>query len=203
FLFGEPIVVAVALALIVLNLVSPSVSPVARIFRVLARPPQELEPVGPVRFAQGIAVVMLAASGVLFLLDLDTAAWTVDLIVAAVALLSAVTGVCVGCEAYRLLMLRTHPAGDLRADLGLAGRGPWIVVLTAPGCARCEPVARELERVCGRDVVRVNIMDRPAATSLPVRSVPAALAVAGDGSLRIARAGRLGEDDLRAVATAV
>jgi uncharacterized protein DUF4395 len=202
-LFGEPAVVAVALGLVVLNLAVPRWSPVAWLFRRLARPPQRLEPAAPVRFAQGIAVVMLTASVVLLAAGLEVAGWILAGLVSAVALLSAVTGFCIGCEAYRLLLLRNRPVDDLRSGLGLAGGGPWIVVLTAPGCARCEPVARELERVGQREVVRVDIAERPQATALPVRSVPAALAVAADGTLRMARAGRLGEEDLRAVAAAV
>ena len=70
---------------------------------------------------------------------------------AALALLSAIAGVCVGCEVYRLLAgpARRGAEGDVRGDLGLTGDGPWLVVLTAPGCARCEPVAREMERAAG------------------------------------------------------
>jgi hypothetical protein len=121
------------------------------------------------------------------------AGWTLVGLVAALALVSAVTGLCVGCELYRVVLgRRGGPPVDVRADLGLTGSGPWLVVLTAPGCARCEPVARELERVAGeRTVHRVSLGDHPRAGSLPVRSVPAALAVARDGTVRAARAGRL------------
>lgn len=202
-LFGQPAVVAVALALIVLNLISPRVSPVAILFRALARPPERLEPAAPVRFSQGIATVLLGAACVLFLAGVDTVGWVLVGLVSAIALASAISGVCIGCEMYRLLFLRTRHVEDVRGDLGLTGGGPWLVVLTAPGCARCEPVARELERVVSRDVVRVNIAERPEATTLPVRSVPAVLAVGADGGLRMARAGRLAEEDLRAVAAAV
>jgi hypothetical protein len=125
--------------------------------------------------------------------------------VAAVALISAVSGFCIGCEAYRLLLARRSGAeGDLRGDLGLRGAGPWLVVLTAPGCARCEPVARELERAAGgREVLRVSLAEHPRAAALPVRSVPAALAIGEDGRLRRARAGRLGGPEIAEVVAAV
>jgi hypothetical protein len=77
------------------------------------------------------------------------------------------------------------------------------VVLTAPGCSRCEPAARALEAVAGAPVTRVDLSRRPRAGRVPVRSVPAALAVDREGRLRAARAGRLEPADLEAVAAAV
>jgi hypothetical protein len=209
-------VVAVALGLIVLNLASPRWSPVGWLFRMVAPPPKEMEPVAPppkemepvapVRFAQGMAVAMLAASLVLFALGLALAAWVIVWAVAVVALFSAISGICVGCEIYRVLLAsrRGDAHADLRAPLGLAGQGPWLVVLTAPGCVRCEPVAREFERAAdGREVLRVNLAERPAAAVVPVRSVPAALAVGSDGRLVTARAGALRRDELTEIAAAV
>ena len=93
----------------------------------------------------------------------------------------------------------------MRDDLGLTGAGPWLVVLTAPGCARCEPVAREMERAAGEREVRARQTSPsdPRAAALPVRSVPAALAVGRDGRLREARAGRLGAPEIAQVLAAV
>lgn len=205
-LFGSWPVVPVALALILLNLAGPRWSPVAWLFRLFAPPPKDLEPVSPVRFAQGMAAVMLSAAIVLWLTGLETAGWVVVGVVGVVAVFSAATGICVGCEIYRLLLsLRRGDAGDdLRAPLGLEGQGPWLVVLTAPGCARCEPVAQALERTAdGREVVRVNLAARPQAAAVPVRSVPAALAVDHRGRLVSLRAGKLAPADLEAVVAAV
>jgi hypothetical protein len=199
-------VVAVALGLIVLNLAGPRWSPVGWLFRMVAPPPKEMEPVAPVRFAQGMAVAMLGASLVLFGIGLDLAAWVIVWAVAIVALFSAISGICVGCEIYRLLLAsrRGDAQADLRAPLGLTGQGPWLVVLTAPGCVRCEPVAREFERAAdGREVLRVNLAERPGAAVVPVRSVPAALAVSADGRLITARAGALKRPELLEIAQAV
>ena len=203
-LFGTPPVVVVALALVLLGLAGPRWSPVAWLFRLVARPPERLEPAAPVRFSQAIAAVALTASVALLYAGAETAGWIVAGMVAALALLSAVTGLCVGCEAYRLLLARGARDDDVRGRLGLSGQGPWLVVLTAPGCARCGPVARQLGAVAGgREVVRVNIAERPSAAALPVKSVPAALVVDPDGRLRAARAGRLGPADLDAVLAAL
>lgn len=200
----EPAVV-VALVLVVLNLAGPRWSPVAWVFRRIAPPARELEPSAPPRFAQAMAAVFLAVALALFAAGLSTAAWVLTAAVAVVALFSAISGICVGCEVYRLLLAtRRGSDGDVRRDLGLEGSGPWLVVLTAPGCARCEPVARELERAAGeRPVVRVSLTEHPRAAALPVRSVPAALAIGGDGRLREARAGRLDAADLERVLAAV
>jgi hypothetical protein len=204
-LFDTPAAVVVALGLVLLGLAAPRWSPVAWVVRRVAPPPLELEPAAPVRFSQALAAGFLTASVALLLGGAEAAGWIVAGLVAALALLSATTGVCIGCEAYRLLLgARRGGGGDLRGDLGLTGPGPWLVVLTAPGCARCEPVAREMERVAGgREVVRVSLHDHPRAAALPVRSVPAALAVDGDGHLRAARAGRLETPQLTEVLAAL
>jgi hypothetical protein len=203
--FDTPAAVAVALALVLLSLAGPRWSPVAWVFRRIAPPAHDLEPAPPVRFSQMLAAVFLTASLALFLAGLDAAGWIVAGLVAALALLSATTALCVGCEIYRLVLARRVGAeGDLRRDLGLTGGGPWLVVLTAPGCARCEPVAREIERAAGeRGVVRVSLAEHPRAASLPVRSVPAAIAIGADGRLREARAGRLDGFDIALVIAAV
>jgi hypothetical protein len=204
-LFDAPAAVAVALGLVLLSLAGPRVSPVAWVVGLIARPPATLEPAAPVRFSQWLAAALLAGAVGLLYAGAETAGWVLAGLVATVALLSAISGVCVGCEAYRLLMARrSAPREDVRGDLGLTGEGPWLVVLTAPGCARCEPVAREMERAAGgRDVVRVSLADHPRAASLPVRSVPAALAVDGRGRLRAYRAGRLAPADLDGILSAL
>ena len=203
--FDTPAAVVVALALVLLGLAGPRWSPVAWVVRRIAPPPRELEPAAPVRFSQALAAGALTLSVILLFTGLELAGWILAGLVAALALVSAITGVCVGCEAYRLLLARrTGADGDLRADLGLTGGGPWLVVLTAPGCARCEPVAREMERVAGdREVVRVSLAEHPRAAALPVRSVPAAIVVGADGRLRAARAGRLEAPDLTRLVAAL
>jgi len=200
--FQDRWAVAAALALVVVALAAPRYSPVNLLFRIVARPATDLEPVAPVRFAQGMAAVGLSVALGLSSAGAPTAAWIVVGIIAVVALFSAVTGYCVGCEIYRLLLARGGADGDVRDDLGLHGAGPWLVVLTAPGCARCEPVARQLEEVAApRSIVRIDLTRTPAAARLSVRSVPAVIAIGGDGRVRRALTGRLDRPILEEVAS--
>ena len=204
--FGVPLAVVVALVLVLLSLAGPRWSPVAWLFRRIAPPPGELEPAAPVRFSQMLAAIFLTVALGLLALGLDVAGWVVVGMVSAIALISAVSGFCIGCEVYRAPAGLTpgRGEGDVRADLGLTGAGPWLVVLTAPGCARCEPVARALQSAAGeREVVRVNLAEHPRAAALPVRSVPAAMVVGADGRLRVARAGRLGSPEFDQVLAAL
>lgn len=202
--FGTWPSVAVALALVLANLLTPRFSPVAWLFRQVARPPAALEPAAPARFSQGLAAVLLTAGLLLLAVGAETAGWAVVGVVGVVALFSAITGVCVGCHAWRLLRARRSAHEDLRAVLGLEGPGPWLVLVTAPGCARCAPAARELARAAGdMEVVEVDLLARPEARGLPVMSVPAALAVGRDGRIRAARGGAIGPQAAMEVVSAI
>lgn len=198
--FDTPWAVVAALALIAIALVAPRWSPVNLMFRAIAPPPRELEPVAPVRFSQTLALVFLTVAVALLATGRTTAGWIVTGMVAALALVSAITGVCVGCELYRLALRRRTHEGDLRPLLGLAGQGPWVVVVSAPGCARCEPVARKVEALAsGRPVVRVDLARTPAAARLPIRSVPAVVTIGGDGHVTDIAVGRLDRPQIEAV----
>lgn len=75
------------------------------------QPPARLKDAAPVRFAQGVGFAFLLAASVLLLaVPLAWAAlvgWGLVLMVAALALLAAVTDLCVGCEMYVLLLRLT------------------------------------------------------------------------------------------------
>lgn len=68
-------------------------------------PPKQTKDAAPVRFAQGVGFVFLAAASVLLLAlpALAPVGWGLALVVAALALLAAATDLCVGCEMYVLL----------------------------------------------------------------------------------------------------
>lgn len=200
--FDQPPVVGAALVLILLALVIPRWSPVRAIFRLIAPPAQDLEPAAPVRFAQSIASVGLAVALVLLVTDLTLAGWIVTGVVGAMALFSAITGICVGCAMYRLFLRRATSETDVRSLVGLTGEGPWLVVLTAPGCARCEPVARRVESAADDRAVRIDLARVPAAGRLPVSSVPAVLAVDREGSVLRTATGTVTDDELGALVAA-
>jgi len=64
-------------------------------------PPKLLEEPWPPRFANLCGFVFFGAATIAFYaIDLPGLAWGLDLLVAALALLSAITGLCVGCEAF-------------------------------------------------------------------------------------------------------
>ena len=66
-------------------------------------PPADLEDPRPPRFAAAIGVGFLTAATLAFVAGATTLGWVLALIVAALAGLAAVTGICVGCEVYVLL----------------------------------------------------------------------------------------------------
>jgi hypothetical protein len=71
-------------------------------------PPEELEDPRPPRFAAAVGVVFLVAATVAFVAGATTVGWVLSLIVAGLAALAAVTGVCVGCEMYVLAARLRH-----------------------------------------------------------------------------------------------
>lgn len=92
----------------------PRYGPVLRFYAVVIKPrlgpPAELEDPRPPRFSAVVGVVFLTAAGGAFLAGAPGLAWALALIVAALAGLAAVTGICVGCEMYLwLARLRGRP----------------------------------------------------------------------------------------------
>ncbi len=85
--------------------------PFLRLFHVAVRPrlpAPVLEDSRPHRFAALLSVAILAVATVFVVLDADGIAWILALIVAGAAAVSAMTGICVGCEAYAILERRRH-----------------------------------------------------------------------------------------------
>jgi hypothetical protein len=62
-----------------------------------------IEDARPPRFANGIGVVVLGSASLFHAVGLPVAGWSLGLLVVGLALLSAATGFCVGCRAYRLI----------------------------------------------------------------------------------------------------
>lgn len=61
-----------------------------------------LEDARPPRFANLVGAIFLGAASLAFLAGWETAGTVLGSIVAALALLASATGLCVGCEAYKL-----------------------------------------------------------------------------------------------------
>jgi hypothetical protein len=62
-----------------------------------------IEDARPPRFANIVGVVVLGTASLAHAFGLNTFGWALGLLVAGLALLSAATGFCVGCETYKLL----------------------------------------------------------------------------------------------------
>lgn len=64
-------------------------------------PPTRLDDARPHRFAQAVGFVLSGAALVAFILDADAVGYVLAGIVLALAVLNAVTGLCLGCKLYR------------------------------------------------------------------------------------------------------
>jgi Domain of unknown function (DUF4395)/Thioredoxin len=141
----------------------------------------------PPRFANMVGAVFLAAATVSYLVGLPTLGLALGLVVAALALLAAITGLCVGCEIYRFaarlrgVRTRRIDSVDL-AELGAsAATGEIVVEFTHPLCTDCRSLEAEL-RAAGRTVVTVDVSRRPElARKYGVALVPTAVAVTTSG----------------------
>jgi hypothetical protein len=61
-----------------------------------------IEDARPPRFANALGAVFLGAAALSHLAGLQALGWTLGLLVAGLALFAAVSGICLGCEAYKL-----------------------------------------------------------------------------------------------------
>ena len=113
-----PVVPVFAVVLFLGAAFGPRYGPFLRLFadvvRPRLRPPEELEDPRPPRFAAAVGVVFLTAATVAFAAGADAVGWGLALVVAALAGLSAVTGICVGCEIYLFLARRMGVAVTAR-----------------------------------------------------------------------------------------
>ena len=141
----------------------------------------------PPRFANMVGVAFLGGATVAHALGFATVGWGLALIVAALALLAAVTGVCVGCEMYKIgaRFRGIRPGRITRVDLREIGApratGEIVVEFTHPLCTDCRTLEREL-RSSGRTVVTVDVSRRPElARKYGVALVPTAVAVGPEG----------------------
>ena len=140
----------------------------------------------PPRFANMVGVAFLGAATLAFLLGASTLGWALALIVSALALLAAITGLCMGCEMYRL-SARLRGVSARRApriepgDVGLRSAG--VVHFTHPLCTDCRDWERRLEATGDPHVV-IDVSERPElARKYGVAVVPTVVAVSGDGTV--------------------
>ena len=148
----------------------------------------KIEDARPPRFANMVGVVFLTGASVAYLAGVPVLGAVLGGVVAALALLSAVTGFCTGCEAYKLLArLRGVRAGTVGAidlaGLGAADGGAVVVQFTHPLCSDCHELEQRLA-AGPRPLHVVDVTRRPdLARRYHVAVVPTAFVVAGDGTV--------------------
>jgi hypothetical protein len=140
----------------------------------------------PPRFANMVGVAFLGGATIAFLAGVPALGWTLTLIVAALALLAAATGLCMGCEAYKVsARLRGIAARHVTridpGDVPLDGAG--VVQFTHPLCSECMEWERRLESE-GRPHAAIDVSRSPElARKYGVAVVPTVVVVAGDGTV--------------------
>lgn len=146
-----------------------------------------LEDARPPRLANMIGTAVLGTAAALWWLGAPVAGTALAAIVAFLALLAASTGLCVGCEIYRLVArLRgispTHHERVDPADLpGLDGAPRSVVEFTHPLCSECREWERRLA-AAPEPLLTVDVRDRPdLARKYGVAIVPTVVAVGPDG----------------------
>ena len=105
---GKVIIALTALAMAVSVVGGPRRSLFGRLFQQVIRPAMHLrrgtiEAAAPHRFAEAVGAVFLVGATGAFLLGLSVVGWALSLIVAALAALNWLAGLCVGCQMYVLL----------------------------------------------------------------------------------------------------
>jgi hypothetical protein len=209
FLFGAQWVAPMfAIVLFLGAAFGPTYGPVLRLYQVAIKPrlalPSELEDPRPPRFAAGVGVIFLASASAAFAVDAPAIGWTLSMIVAALAALAAVSGVCVGCEMYVLIVrLRggvrvvtvdrstghgasardIHHGGESRLpDQFVNGAGSWVV-FTTEYCAVCPRIVDEIRtRRPGESVHVLDVADHTSLASIHrVRRAPTVLRADADG----------------------
>jgi hypothetical protein len=141
----------------------------------------------PPRFANQVGLVVLGAATAAHLVGAVAIGNALGLLVAGLALLAAATGLCVGCELYRIgARLRGIRGRALdRVELtdldGPVPAGEIILAFSHPLCTDCRTVEAEL--AAGPDpFMRIDVRDRPdLARKYGVALVPTVLRLASDG----------------------
>jgi hypothetical protein len=146
----------------------------------------------PPRFANLVGVVVLGSASLLLWLGYETVGWALGLLVAVLALLAATTGLCVGCELYRLgarlrgiteRRIDRVDFGDLGEVAAHGAAGDVVVEFTHPLCSDCRSLEERL-RSEGRRVVTVDVREHPElARKYGIAVVPTAVAVDAAGTV--------------------
>ena len=155
-----------------------------------------IEDARPPRLANQIGFAVLSTASVAYAVGLPLAGLALGAIVAALALLAALTGFCAGCQIYRIgarlrgIRSRRLDWIDL-AEVGLTARPADDVVVSFghPLCTDCQTLEADV-RASGRSFVSVDVRSqRDLARKYGVTLVPTAVTVSPDGTVLARLAG--------------
>lgn len=149
----------------------------------------ELEDSRPPRLANAMGFAFLSAAALTWWLGSPAAGTALGALVAFLALLATTSGLCAGCELYKLsARLRgispRHHSRIEPADLGaLDGHDRAFVEFTHPLCGECREWGRRLSAK-SEPLVRFDVRERPdLARKYGIAVVPTVFAVAADGEV--------------------
>jgi len=150
----------------------------------------------PPRFANQVGLAVLGAASLAYAIGVTTVGAALGLLVAGLALLAASTGLCVGCEIYRLgARLRgIRPRHFDRVELAEMSAaaptdGELVVAFSHPLCTDCRELISEL-KADGRRMLTVDVRERPdLARKYGIAVVPTVVALAADGRVTARLAG--------------
>jgi Domain of unknown function (DUF4395) len=149
----------------------------------------EVEDARPPRLANIMGIAFLGSAAALWWLGAEADGTAIAGLVAFLALVSASTGFCAGCEIYRLgARLRgitpAHHDRIDRSDLPQLDGAPRVhVEFGHPLCTECREWERRL-RSRPEPLVRIDVRERPdLARKYGIAIVPAVFTVAGDGEV--------------------
>ena len=144
-----------------------------------------LEDSRPPRFANLVGAIFLGAATLAYATGASGLGTGLGLLVTALAALAATTGLCVGCELYkigaRIRGIRSHildriDASDLEGAIGSA-----IVEFTHPLCTECQTLARDFARR-GERLLTIDVSRRPElARKYGIAVVPVAVRIDAEG----------------------
>ena len=145
-----------------------------------------LEDSRPPRLANAVGTVFLTSAALAWWLGAPVIGTVLASIVATLALLAASTGLCLGCELYRLSarirgISPQHRGALDPSDLELGDGANTYVEFGHPLCAECSQWERRL-RANGEPLVTIDVRERPdLARKYGVAIVPTVVQVSADG----------------------
>jgi Domain of unknown function (DUF4395)/Thioredoxin len=149
----------------------------------------QIEDARPPRFANLVGAVFLGTATAFHLAGAHVLGWFLIGVVGALAMFAAVTGICVGCNLYKLsARLRgIRPGSASHIDLGeldLVTSGAVVVEFTHPLCSECREVETKLKKA-GYEVAAVDVSRRQdMARKYNVSVVPTAFLVDASGEVQ-------------------